>query len=160
MQKILGVTLSLAANIAALSPLKTLCTVLCKALYSRTPSLPDILQVVLSFEVHFGNIGNSHCTYFFFTGVVFSLVVCFANFPIKIPSLWWFNSTAENVRSSLPRHFQCLQIRGWVRRIKSLTVDYVQRTSSADNCSNGLGSLEFPSLSSLPSLKSCTILLP
>ena len=37
-------TLSLAANIAARSPLKTLCTVLCRALYSLTPSRPDILK--------------------------------------------------------------------------------------------------------------------
>ena len=84
------VTLSLAANIAALSPLKTLCTVLCRALYSLTPSLPDILKMFLTFNAFL----LLHISY---EKLFLELIVGFSNFPIKVPGFRRFNSTTEYV---------------------------------------------------------------
>ena len=86
------VTLSLAANIAALSPLKTLCTVLCKALYSLTPSLPDIFCKIFMAYNKFLLLRVSS-----YIKCISRLIVCFSNFPIEVPGFGRFNATTEYV---------------------------------------------------------------
>ena len=92
------------------------------------------------------------------------LIIPFPDFPIKVPGFGRFNAATEYVWTRLPREFHCLENgfnQSWGSdKYEVWWAGILIHTSSDDNCSIALGSNGFPALSSLPSLKSWTILLP
>ena len=92
------------------------------------------------------------------------LIIPFPDFPIKVPGFGRFNAATEYVWTSLPWEFHCLENgfnQSWGSdKYEVWWAGILIHTSSDDNCSIALGSNGFPALSSLPSLKSWTILLP